>query len=247
MIENLKRVREPAAWIVLGVAVVGLVLAGVRFALALTVSDTTFSAAAQDMALHAMNLTTVAVIVALVWSCVFVRPHTPRAGLLATTSAWIVTLGTVLTLVAAVLGLRASAGAFAVVLEFLGGLLDIILKAVAATVLWLIHRGLRAGRLRGPEVPPAPHVEPAPVTSGDAAGTDQATPSPTWRPHEAAGSVWTTAEEAATGAPASQGGAPGWQPVPRQVLPGPDAQAPPPGTRNEAGPGQGPWPVDPRD
>ena len=67
MIENLKRVREPAAWVVVAVAVVGLVLAGVRFALALTVGDTTFSAAAQDLALQTMNLTLVAVIVAQPW------------------------------------------------------------------------------------------------------------------------------------------------------------------------------------
>lgn len=214
MLENIRRLREPAAWVVLAVTAAGLVLALVRFVLELSTGSADFSAAAQDVALRAMNLTLVVVVVGLVWSCVFVQPPTPGAPRLATAAALVVTLGTLLTMAGTLLGLSASAGVLGVVLEFLGGLLDIILKSVAAMTLWLIHRGLRGGRIQPAAVEPAgpPATLQAPAPPGPA----QAPPS--WAPETAAGSVWLSAADAAQGAPASGTGVPGgggWHPVRR--------------------------------
>lgn len=219
MVENLMRLREPAAWVVIGVTAVSIVLSVVRFVLALTTSDTTFSAAAQDVALGAMSLTLVLAVVAVVLVSVF---HAPVAGArrLVLAAATVVTIGTVLTVLGALLGLPASAGTLAVVLEVLGGLLDIVLKIVGAVTLWLIHRGMSAGRIE---------VAPAVVTRPDAgaeveASAPEAKPQtgPTWTPDAAAGTVWTSASDAASGAQPSGWGVPGsasgWHPVTRPAL-----------------------------
>ena len=220
MMDNLLRLREPVAWIVVGVTAVSIVLAVVRFVLALTTAGASFSAAAQDVALGAMSLTLVIAVVALVISCVF---HAPVAGArrLVPAAATVVTVGTLLTVVGALLGLPASAGALAVVLEFLGGLLDIVLKVVGAVTLWLIHRGLSAGRIAG--APAAVAVGEAEL---DAAASEPVDPQPqagpTWTPDAAAGTVWTSASDAASGAQPSGWGVPGsasgWHPVSRPAL-----------------------------
>lgn len=221
MLDNLMRLREPAAWVVVAVTAASIVLALVRFVLSVT-SGAEFSSAAQDVALQAMNLTLVIVVVALVWACVFHSP-TPGAGRLATSAAVVVTIGTLLTLVGAILGLSASAGMVGMVLEFLGGLLDIVLKLIATTTLWLIHRGLRGGRIQlesdrlargGVEAAPEPSIT---------APQQPAGPPPSWTPDAAAGAVWTSASDAAQGAPASGHGVPGaasgWHPVARPESP----------------------------
>lgn len=213
MVDNLMRLREPAAWIVVGVTAVSIVLAVVRFVLALTTGGIGFSAAAQDVALGAMSLTLVLAVVGLVIACVF---HAPVASArrLVVAAATVVTIGTLLTVLGALAGLPASAGALAVVLEVLGGLLDVVLKIVGAVTLWLIHRGMSAGRIQvaGPVV--AAEEEPAAVEPPTAA--------PTWTPDAAAGSVWTSASDAATGAQPSGWGVPGsasgWHPVTRPAL-----------------------------
>lgn len=219
MVENLKRLREPVAWVVLAVTAAGLVLSIVRLVLAVTTEGSALVDAFQDVANSAMNLTLVVLIVALVWACLFVAPTTPRASKLTLTAAWVVTAGTLITLVATVAGLSASAGVLGVILEFLGGLLDIILKSLATITLWLIHRALRAGRMQSATVPvTTAAVEPV------AAQESEPTPAPTtWRPSEASGSVWRTASEAAEGAPATAHGEPGraaaWRRVERTPAP----------------------------
>ena len=217
MIENLMRLREPAAWILVGVIAVDIVLAVVRFVLALTTGGVSLPAAAQDVALQAMSLTLLMALVALVTACVFDAP-VPSARRLVAAAATVVTIGTVLTVVAALLGLPASAGALAVVLEFLGVLLDIVLKVVGMVTLWLLHRGMTAGRI---DV-----AGPAPVAGGEVAPAEpeESLPAPTWRPDAAAGSVWTSASEAASGAQPTSYGVPGegggWRPVARPDLDG---------------------------
>ncbi len=229
MVENLLRLREPVAWIVIGVTAVSIVLSVVRFVLALSTGGSTFSAAAQDVALGAMSLTLVLAVVALVIVSVF---HAPVAGArrLVVAAATVVTLGTVLTVAGYLLGLPASASALAVVLELLGGLLDIVLKIVGAVTLWLIHRGMSAGRIQVG----ATTVQPDAVGPAVDPPDDPARPAPTWAPDAAAGSVWTSASEAASGAQPSGWGVPGsgtgWQPVARPALePGePDREQSPP-------------------
>ena len=223
MLDNVLRLREPAAWIVIAVTAANIVLALVRFGLALGVAGAPLAGAAQDVALGAMNLSLVIVVVALVWVCVFHAP-TPGAARVTTAAAVVVTVGTLVTITGALMGLAASAGVLGVVLEFLGGLLDIILKAIATITLWLIHRGLRGGRIHAvPVAEASPSLEPAPpVPSG---------PAPSWRPEAASGSVWTSASDAAEGAPARGHGVPGpgagWRPVARDE---PAAAELPPGS-----------------
>ena len=225
MVENLLRLREPVAWIVVGVTAVSIVLAVVRFVLALG-SGAPFSAAAQDVSLEAMSLTLVLAVVALVIASVF---HAPVAGArrLVPAAATVVTIGTLLTVLGALLGLPASSGALAVVLEVLGGLLDVVLKVVGAVTLWLIHRGMSAGRIH---VAPAVVVEEAPAT---AEASESAPPAPTWAPDAASGSVWTSASDAASGAQPSgwgvPGGGTGWQPVTRPSLDAGEPEALPEG------------------
>lgn len=230
MVENLKRLREPVAWIVLTVTAGSIVLALIRFGVALS-TGLPFAEASQSMALTVMNLTLVVLVVALVWTCVFVEPATPRASRLVTLSAVVVTVGTLLTLLGALLGLSAIQGVLAVVLEFVGGLLDIVVKAVGAVTLWLIHRGVRAGRIAVSSGGLAAGAGvSARATGGGSTGADPFLPDPgsggeveiasSWTPDVASGHVWTSASDAAAGAPASGSGRPGsgngWRPVPRE-------------------------------
>lgn len=213
MIDNILRFREPSTWLVLAVTVAGMVLALVRSGVSMATGGTGAIAASQDVANSAMNLTLVVVIVALVCACLFIPPSTPRAVAVTRAAAFVVTVGTLLTLVAMVAGLSASAGALGVVLEALGGLLDVILKGAACVVLWLLVRAIGAGRLE-----PAESALPAVVE--EPAVEQNPRQAPSWRPSEASGSVWRTASEAADGAPASGHGQPGsgtWRRVERGV------------------------------
>lgn len=217
MIDNLKRFRQPLAVIVILAIVASMVISLVRLVIELTTGETPVFAAFQDIASSAMNLTLVVLLVVLVWGCLFVAPATRDAVRITRVAAWVVTAGTLLTLVATLLGLSASAGVFGVVLEFLGGLLDIILKAVAAGVLWIILRAIGGGRLSTP--PPAESVlEVAPTA---APPVEAPSAPPAWRPSEASGSVWRTAQDAASGTPAAGHGTPGeetrWRPVERNT------------------------------
>lgn len=210
------KLREPAAWTVLAATAASIVLAVVRFVLALG-AGVPVAAAAQDMSLGAMNLTWVIVVVALVWACVFTSP-TPRAQRLVGLAAAVVSLGTVITIVGTFVGASASAGTVAVLLELLGGLLDIVVKIVATITLWLIRRGMRGGRIAAAEPEPAA-VTPLPAEAIQTDPEPEADPdqAPIWRPDPLAGSVWTSAQDAAQGAPGAPGAAHtgGWQPVRR--------------------------------
>lgn len=216
MIENLLRLREPAAWIMVAVTAASIALAVVRFVFALATGGASLAAAAQDVALEAMGLTSLLALVALVIVCVFHHPVGSARRLVAAAVA-VVTVGTVLTIFGALLGLPASAGPLAVVLEFLGGVLDIVLKVVATVTLWLIHRGMTAGRI---EVG-APAAATTVPLSEPGAVEPEAPPAPTWQPDAAAGSVWTSASDAASGARPTAYGVPGegsgWRPEPRAL------------------------------
>ncbi|WP_410968607.1 hypothetical protein, partial [Salmonella sp. SAL4443] len=86
-------------------------------------------AAFQEIGQSIMNLSLVLALVGLVCACLFVPPATRHAVRLAKLSAWVIAIGTLLQLVCLLLGLAASANAFGVIMEILGGLLDVALKA----------------------------------------------------------------------------------------------------------------------
>ncbi len=196
MIENLKRVREPVAWAILAVIVASMALSIVSLARqvsAVDARDTVFAVFAA-IASNSMNLTLVFSLVAMVCVCLFIAPATAHAVGLARAALVVVSLGTLLTVVATGLGVAASAGIAGIVFELLGGILDLALKVVAVGVLWVIHRAVSTGRMATPAAP----VEAAPEPPLPSRAIEPATP-PVWRADAAAGTVWSTAAEAAAG------------------------------------------------
>lgn len=192
MVDNLKRFREPVAWAFILLIVGSMALSIARLVLAMTTESAPVFTAFQDIANNAMNLTLVALLIVMVCLCIFIAPPAVHVKALTRWSAIVVTLGTVLTIVATVLGLMGH-GVFSVVLELLGGILDIIIKIVACVVLWVIDRAVHLGRMAVERAAEAvPEVASAPV----------AVESPVWQPGQATGSVWRTAAEAAAGSDA---------------------------------------------
>ena len=191
MIDNLKRIREPLTWAVIAVLAANIVLGMVELVIQLRQSVPVFEVL-QEIGSTLVSLTLAVVVVALVCTCFFIAPATPHALLVTRIAAAVLTLGVLLSLVCSAIGLGASANAVGVAFEIIGGLLELILKALAAGALWVLSRGVNAGRID--TAAPAPEVvaEPAP-------GTIEEVPT-VWQRSEAAGAVWRTADEAATGA-----------------------------------------------
>lgn len=190
MIENLKRIREPLAWVALVAVTGGLVLGVVQLVLLLTRDKVPVFSAFQSIGLSILNLPLVLALLALVCLCLFMAPATRHAVLVTRLAAMVTSVGTVLQLVCMVLGVAASPNAFGVLMEILGGLLDVLVKAVAAGALWILLRGVGAGRLEvAPSATPATVLEPAEPKA-----------QPVWRPEQATGTAWRTANEAAAGA-----------------------------------------------
>lgn len=190
MIENLKRIREPLTWAVIAIVAASVVLGITQLVLKLR-SEVPVFAAFQEIGANLMNISLVVALVALVCTCFFITPATRHALRVTKVGAWVLTVGVLINLVCVMLGVAASANSLGVVFETLGGLLDLVLKGLAAGVLWVLVRGVDAGRIDTATV-----GEPAKTPAIEA--NDVAT---TWQRNEATGTVWRTADEAATGAP----------------------------------------------
>ncbi len=212
MVENLKRFRDILTAIIMVAMVANMVVSVVRLVIALSARGEAVPAAFQDIANSFMNLSLVVLLGAMVLACLFIPPRTRFAVTLTFWAATIVSIGTLLTLVAAAIGLSASAGVLAVVLEFLGGLLDIVIKATAASGLWLVWRATKVGRFAQPE--PTETSQIGEIAAGPLPGgePDADTPAPMWRPGEASGAAWRSASDAAAGGPASGQGISGKEP-----------------------------------
>ena len=110
-------------------------------------------------------------------------------------------------------------------LEILGGLLDIVVKIVASATLWLLLRGLRAGRI----APAAAEPEASPVEPPAEGGTELEAPADEavgWSLDPTSGAAWASAADAAEGAPGAAASGPhaeGWHPVGRDEHPGVEA------------------------
>lgn len=192
MIENIKRVREPFTWALAAVVLAGLVIGVTKIWLQVG-SGTALLDALQAQGGDLMNLTVVFALVGLVCTCLFVAPATQHALLVTRVAALVVSLGVVITLVANLLGLFAVPGTLAFALDVLGGLLDLVLKALAAGALWLLGRGIRAGRIESAVT----DIEP----SEDQSLPQTSVPAVSWRRDEAVGTAWGSAAEAASGKP----------------------------------------------
>ncbi len=189
MIDNLKRIREPLAWVALVAVTGGLVLGVVQLVLLQARDKVPVFSAFQSIGLSILNLPLVLALLALVCLCLFMAPATRHAVLVTRLAAIVTSVGTLLQLVCMVLGVAASANAFGVLMEILGGLLDVLVKAVAAGALWILLRGVGAGRLEvAPGAAPAAALEPTEPRA-----------QPVWRPEQATGTAWRTASEAAAG------------------------------------------------
>jgi hypothetical protein len=197
MIENLKRIREPLAWAVIVLVAANLVLGIVQLVVQLQQAVPVF-AAFQAIGSSLMNMSLVIAVVALVCTCFFIAPATRHAHAVTLVAAIVLSIGVVLTAICTVLGVVAAGNAFGVVMEIIGGLLDLLLKAIAAGALWVLLRGVRAGRIdtAAPAVPAV--IEPAPAPADL---PDPVEPRTTWQRGDASGAVWRTADEAASGAP----------------------------------------------
>ena len=192
MIENIKRVREPFTWALVVVLLGGLVLGLTRIWLEVG-SGMPLPDALQAIGGELMNLTVVFALVGLVCTCLFATPATRNALLVTRVAAAVVSLGALITMVANLVGLWAVPDTLAILMDLLGGLLDLILKVLAAWALWLLARGVKAGRIE-----PAPAALPADSESGPA--QDRA-PAVSWRREDAVGRAWGSAAEAASGQP----------------------------------------------
>lgn len=199
MIENLKRIREPLAWAVIAIVAANIVLGLVELVIQLREAVPVF-AAFQEIGASLMNMTLVLAVVALVCTCFFIAPSTPRALLLTKVAAWVLTVGVLITLICSMLGVAASANVMGVIFEIVGGLLDLLLKGVAAGSLWVLLRGVDAGRIDTAEPAPAPAAPVVDAPAVDAPGAKEL-PATTWQRSEAAGAAWRTADDAASGAP----------------------------------------------
>lgn len=193
MIDNLKRAREPLAWALIALIVANLLLGAVKLIQQLQQAVPLFEAF-QLLGTSLLNLSTVIGLILVLCSCLFIAPATPRAKQLTLISAWVLTGGVVLTLLCLILGAMASESAFNRTLELVGAILDLLLKVVAGGSVWLLLRGVSAGRI---DTAPAAPVEP----QGTPAASETAKPVPTFRRDRAAGTAWRTADEAAAGTP----------------------------------------------
>ncbi len=222
MIENLKRIREPLAWALIALVVANLVL-GIVQLVRLVGQEVPLFEAFASIGASLMNISLVIAVVALVCMCFFIAPATRHASTVTLTAAWVLSIGVVLTAVCTVLGVAAADNAFGVVLEIIGGLLDLILKAVAAGALWVLMRGVNAGRIDTAE----PAALPVQASEPAADRGDEPEARTTWQRSEAAGAVWRTADEAASGAPGAASIA---GDAPAQIFRDEDPQPPGPGS-----------------
>lgn len=192
MVENLKRFREPAAWLVIGLAVITIGI-GIARPIVEIAHGVPLARAFEPASTSVLGLSLLVVVCAAVLSCVVVRPTTPKARTIVLTAAIVVSIGTVASLVFLIGGLLDAGPALGKVLEAIGGLVDVLIKSVGAALLWTVLRRVTV-------------AAPRPVPSGEVNAPDAAGVPPTWAPGQAAGVSWRTAGEAASGAAATSVG-----------------------------------------
>mgnify|MGYP001398985323 CR=1 FL=1 len=206
--ENLKRIREPLAWAMVALAALTLLVQVAQKAAYLLDSIVTYQVGSDSGgAVIVLGWQTVdyALMIALVAAAAgcWLSPAVPRARAIALTAAWVATLIVAVPWVE--FGLAALTrpsswltstefGAWGVLLDLIGLLVNTGVGVVAVIVLWALARR-----------PDEDETE-AEVESDDPEELD-VTPEerPTvWQPAEATGTVWRTADEAAAGAPGAR-------------------------------------------
>lgn len=190
MLENLKRIREPLAWVVLVVLAVELLVLVAQVLSYLNGGIGAEVALWAGLGMVAAWVPFLLAAVAAVVAC-HLAPALPRAGLLARVAAVVTTIGLVL-------GVGAGGYAMSTVprmVDYLPALVSelpaVLLAALACVVFWALAR-------------PAPR-EADDLTEEEVAAleppVDDDRPAPVWSREEAAGTAWRTADEAAAGRP----------------------------------------------
>ncbi len=212
---SLKRLREPAAFVVLGVLALQLLVELIEFFVYGSEVYGSLSAAALAISGQMIETVTVVTLGLLVASCV-VRDRTRHARLLVVLAL----VGTALMIAAplalGLIGLAAPAPMKALqLIDLLVALVLPTLILIGLIILWRIQPAADRESLEQPAV-----VEPG------TAGSEQLAPpspeqEPGWQPDAASGVVWHTAGDAAVGAPAAGWGTPGetggWDPLPDEA------------------------------
>ena len=215
--ENLRRWREP-------VAIVLLVASGVRLLAGIVAVPVLASAAAYgSFAVSALfgaagvADTLLLLAAAVAAAACLLAPPTPHGRTIAAVAVIETVAAVLVSLVFGLMGLTAeSIGRGVEVVQLLAAL---VLPSVAVVLLLgLLRAGPVAVIPPDPATPmPAVAGPPTPVPPPPAPPAPPSLP-PGWQPEQATGMVWTTAGEAAAGAPASSwpaaSGTVGWQPIP---------------------------------
>ncbi|WP_460771286.1 hypothetical protein [Mariniluteicoccus flavus] len=194
MVDGLKKVREPAAWLVLVGIGLGMVMDFVRVAQGATGEEGGWAFSTYAQALFGPGAA--ALLLVAVAACAAWEPRSPKASALAWTGAVIAGLGTLVQAVFGVIHLTRVAplsGAVPTLVEAVD--LIAFLLIPAAVTLVLVRLAGRTGQRAS-----TPAIEAAPADDPNA---------PTWQPDQAAGAAWSTASGAAAGAGASGWGVPG--------------------------------------
>lgn len=201
MVETVKRFRETGAVVVLGASIAYVVMSLVRLGWLVLHDHASLPEAAHVIGGSSLSVVMVLALLAVVLTCVVVRPTTRRGPQLVRLAAWVVSIAAGLEALFLLLGLFSHAvGPFGALLEVVGGLLEIGVKAAAATALWRAVRSAHEPVADEPRRPVDPASEPAAVPPAQQAS---------WSADQAAGAVWTRAGDAASGAAASTWGVPG--------------------------------------
>lgn len=197
--ENLKRIREPLAWVLVVLSGLSLVLLIVQLSMYLLDSEVFFG---WVLGLQTVDYGLMIALVAAVWACAL-APAPPRARTIALVAAWVVTVTVALPWVLAVVSLLLTPTGWAdwmsgwppwQLVSLLYPVVNTGFGAVAAIALWALAR-------RPPEMADE-EADGEPVAELEV--SDEAEENPTvWKPGEATGTVWRTADEAAAGTPGS--------------------------------------------
>lgn len=178
MLGKILKIRQPLTVVVLAWTVVVLVGSLVRFGF--DVAAIPVSMALRTLALSSFNLGAVVIVLGLLGLCLFVAPPVKGALRLARISAVVFSVGTVVSAAVLVAGVLAPVNTFAVVVELVGGIVDLTCKVAATVTLWVIVKRVNHGTL----VLGQHHVTPVPPP----VMSDR----PSWQPVAGAQSAWTT-------------------------------------------------------
>ncbi len=199
MIEYARKLRGPATVGILVIICFYVAVAVVYF-VALLNDGVYIATAARQAGADSVSLVWIFVAVALALTCLLVGPPVASAERVIHAAAVVVSVATGAGLIFWIIGLFGdfSLGAW---LAALGGLVETLVKAMCAVVLWRLRRW----SIDSPAAIGADQPDTGPADPAQASGR-----APVWNPPEAVGLQWNRAGDAATGAapPALAAGAP---------------------------------------